>query len=77
MEDEIKKLSDELERLKKANLPHNKIAFRMLEAEAASGLSKASLYEQIRAGRLISRKVAGRRLILRDDLETFLRASQS
>jgi excisionase family DNA binding protein len=54
----------------------NKLAYRMLEAESVCGISKAKLYEEIAAGRLKSVKVAGRRLILRDDLEAFLRGGQ-
>lgn len=51
-----------------------KLAFRMKEAAHAAGLSKSTLYDEITAGRLKSVKVAGRRLILREDLEAFLRA---
>ena len=52
----------------------DKLAFNMKEAPQAIGVSKSQLYEEIRTGRLKSVKVAGRRLILRDDLEAFLRA---
>ena len=55
----------------------DKLAFQMKEAARASGICKAKLYQEIRAGRLKSVKVAGRRLILRDDLEAFLRARQA
>jgi excisionase family DNA binding protein len=54
----------------------DKIAFQMKEAAVASGICKAKLYQEISAGRLKSTKVCGRRLILRDDLEAFLRAPQ-
>jgi excisionase family DNA binding protein len=54
----------------------DKLTFQMKEAAVACGISKAQLYEEIRDGRLKSVKVAGRRLILRDDLEAFLRAPQ-
>lgn len=55
----------------------NKLAYQMKEAASASGICKAKLYQEIKAGRLKSAKVCGRRLILRDDLEAFLRAPQS
>jgi excisionase family DNA binding protein len=55
----------------------DKIAFQMKEAAVAAGICKAKLYQEIKAGRLKSAKVCGRRLILRDDLEAFLRAPQA
>lgn len=53
-----------------ADLP---MALTMESCSKASGLSKSHLYAQMRVGALKSVKVAGRRLILRDDLEQFLR----
>ena len=52
-----------------------KIAYRIDEAVHASGLGRTTIYDEIKSLRLKSVKVAGRRLILRDDLEAFLRAS--
>jgi excisionase family DNA binding protein len=51
------------------------IAYRMPDASKAAGISKAKLYEEIAAGRLKAIKKAGRRLILRTDLEAYLRAA--
>lgn len=47
-------------------------AFRLPDAVAYSGLGKSFLYECIRRGQLASVKVAGRRLILREDLEALI-----
>ena len=52
----------------------HKLAFRVDEAVAASGLGRTTLYDEIKAGRLRAVKVAGRRLIMREDLEAFLRS---
>ena len=52
----------------------HKIAYRVDEAVAASGLGRTTLYDEIKAGRLRAVKVAGRRLIFKEDLETFLRS---
>jgi excisionase family DNA binding protein len=52
-----------------------KLAFQMKEAAVASGICKAKLYQEIKAGRLKSVKVCGRRLILKNDLEQFLQAA--
>lgn len=50
----------------------DKIAYRIKEAAIAAGLGRSTLYEEIAAGRLKSVKAAGRRLILKADLEDFL-----
>ena len=50
----------------------HKLAYTVAEACAATGLGRTSVYEQINAGHLKSIKAAGRRLILRSDLEAFL-----
>lgn len=49
-----------------------KLAFRIDEAVAASGLSRSTLYALISAGTLPSVRVAGRRLILKNDLVALL-----
>ncbi len=49
-----------------------KLAFRVNEAVAVSGLSRSTLYELLKAGRLRAVKVGGRRLILREDLQALL-----
>jgi excisionase family DNA binding protein len=52
-----------------------KIAYRITEATEVAGLGRTTIYDEIKAGRLKAIKVAGRRLILRDDLEAFLRSN--
>jgi excisionase family DNA binding protein len=55
------------------NIPtENKITLRLNEAQAVSGLSRSTLYELIKSGRLRAVKVAGRRLIPREALEALL-----
>ena len=49
----------------------DKIALRIPEASHISGLSRSKLYELIGEGKLHSVKAAGRRLILRTDLESY------
>ena len=49
-----------------------KIAFTVAEACEASGIGKTSLYSVIAEGKLKAFKAAGRRLILKKDLEAFL-----
>ena len=39
-----------------------KLAYRIEQAVAASGLGRTTLYEEIKAGRLKAVKIAGRRL---------------
>ncbi len=48
------------------------IALRISDAVAASGLSRSTLYVLIAQGELRAVKAAGRRLILRTDLEAYL-----
>lgn len=50
-----------------------KLAYSISEAVRASGLGRTYLYEKIGSGDLKSRKIGGRRVILRDDLLDFLR----
>jgi excisionase family DNA binding protein len=64
----------------KRNLPDQsnrnvKIAYQINEAVLASGLGRTTIYDEIKQGRLKAIKVAGRRLILREDLEAFLKAA--
>jgi excisionase family DNA binding protein len=46
-----------------------KLAFTVAEVRRFTGLSKSSIYRLFSSGRLRSVKVAGRRLIMRYDLE--------
>ena len=48
------------------------IALRIRDAAAASGLSRSTLYVLMAASKLPAIKAAGRRLILRADLEAYL-----
>jgi excisionase family DNA binding protein len=48
-------------------------AYTLGEVAALTRLSIATLYKEISAGRLLSKKLAGRRLVLREDLDAFLR----
>lgn len=53
---------------------HNdRIALRVSDAVAASGLSRSTLYVLMAQGELRAVKAGGRRLILRSDLEAYLR----
>lgn len=52
-----------------------KIAYRIDEAVQVSGLGRTTIYDEIKHRRLKAIKVAGRRLILREDLEAFLKAA--
>lgn len=52
------------------------LAYRVNDAARASGISRSSLYELISSGALTSIKVAGRRLILADDLRSFLESAR-
>lgn len=61
-----------MEVLTKAN---DKIAYRIDEAVSASGLGRTTIYDEIKNRRLRAIKVAGRRLILREDLEAFLKST--
>ncbi len=50
-----------------------RLALSIPEAAMATGLSRGTIYNRIADGSLRATKVVGRRLILRDDLEAFLR----
>jgi predicted DNA-binding transcriptional regulator AlpA len=51
-----------------------RIALRVNDAVSASGLSRSSLYKLMTARKLRTVKVAGRRLILMEDLRGLLQA---
>ena len=53
-----------------------RIAFRVSEAIVASGIGRTKLYEELKAGRLRSFVLCGRRLILREDLLAWLRTAR-
>jgi excisionase family DNA binding protein len=49
-----------------------RIALRMRDASIVSGLSRSTLYELLKAGKIRTVKIGGRRLILRESLEALL-----
>jgi excisionase family DNA binding protein len=54
--------------------PDEKLALRINDTVAISGLSRSTLYKLHADGKLRAVKVGGRRLILRADLEAHLQA---
>lgn len=55
------------------NIPtQEKITLRINEATAVSGLSRSTIYELLKAGKLRAVKVGGRRLISRESLQALL-----
>jgi Helix-turn-helix domain len=52
--------------------PDDRLAFGINEAAAVSGICRNSIYKLLNTGTLPSRKIAGRRLILREDLVAVL-----
>ena len=60
------------------NLPMpERYGLRIDHAVAYSGLSKSTLYDLVRQGKLASTKIGNRRLIFRESLEALLKASTS
>jgi excisionase family DNA binding protein len=51
---------------------NERIALRIRDASIVSGLSRSTLYELLKDGKLRAVKIGGRRLILRDSLEALL-----
>lgn len=51
----------------------DKLAYRIDEAVAATGIGRTSLYEMIKAGALKTRKIGRRTIIEREELERALR----
>ena len=49
-----------------------RIAYSVADAATVSGLSRSRLYELFKTGELRSRKIAGRRLVMRADLLALL-----
>ncbi len=63
--------------LPQSNPYEYKLAYRVDEAVRVSGLGRTTIYAAIKEGQLKAIKVAGRRLILRRDLEAFLGSGAS
>jgi excisionase family DNA binding protein len=62
---------------KRSSAPLNeRFAFTIEEAVQYSGIGRTSIYALIKQKRLRSRRIAGRRLILRRDWEAFLAAGE-
>lgn len=53
-----------------------RLAFSLTEAAAASGISRRTLESYAAIGRLRTKKIGGRRIVLRKDLLAFLRHNQ-
>jgi excisionase family DNA binding protein len=60
------------DKIRAANLPDERRAYRVNEAVAVYRLSRSTLYKLIAAGKLRTIKIGGRRLIPREALETLL-----
>lgn len=56
-------------------LPEERIALRVKEAALISGLSRSTLYKLLKEQKLRGVKIAGRRLILREDLLALLQGA--
>ena len=54
---------------------NERIALRIRDASIVSGLSRSTLYELLKAGKIRAVKIGGRRLILRESLEALLLGS--
>lgn len=52
-----------------------KLAYRPLEACKAVGVGKTCLYEALKRGELSSRLIGRKRIILRDDLQAWLKGA--
>ena len=52
--------------------PNERLAYRVDEAAAITGLSRDLVYDQMRVGKLAYVKVGRRRIITRQHLEAFL-----
>jgi excisionase family DNA binding protein len=54
-------------------LPHDKATYTMHEAAEVVGVSRQTLYTQVNRGRLRLTKIGRKTLVLRPDLEAFLK----
>ena len=57
--------------------PEDRLAYRIDDAAAAVGLSRSKLYKLAEAGQLQMTKVAGRTLVLREDLLALLHGKEA
>jgi excisionase family DNA binding protein len=54
-----------------------KLALTIQEAAAATGLGRTTIFEEIRRNQLIARKIGRRTVILKDDLDAWLKSRPS
>jgi excisionase family DNA binding protein len=54
--------------------PSASLVYTMAELAVATGLGRSSLYAAIKSGQLTARKAGRRTIVLRADLDDFLRA---
>ena len=54
------------------DLPPGKIAYNVDEAGSAIGLSRATVFDMIREGEVIAKKVRGRTVIPREELQRLI-----
>lgn len=55
-------------------IPHDKLALSIKELIAISGISRTSIYNEIKLGRLVVRKLGRRTIVLVSDTERWLGA---
>lgn len=55
--------------------PAHPLAYRIEDAAAAIGISRSTMYEYVKDGRIPSRKIGTATVIRRSDLEAFLDAA--
>ncbi|MBV9549815.1 MAG: helix-turn-helix domain-containing protein [Alphaproteobacteria bacterium] len=58
--------------MEKADLPDWKLAYRLDEAAAATGIGRSTLYRRARQGKLKMKRDGGNTVILREELKRFL-----
>jgi len=52
----------------------DKLAYKPEEAQKVAGIGNTKFYEEVREGRLITRKIGRRTVVLKEDLEAWLAA---
>ena len=55
-------------------MANEKLAYSVIEAANAAGVGRTTIYAEISASRLIARKIRRRTVILRGDLDSWLKA---
>lgn len=62
--------------IRETNVDTQPLAYRVNEAAKVSGTSRNTIYRCIAAGQLPCARIRGRTLILREDLEAFIRGQR-